>query len=144
MHLRKVTASLNSGEQLFAKYVLVNPGKVIGLPIAMTRKNSGACVDAIIRLCRRLGFKGYADFKITLACELGNAGFSRARANGSPFEAAFCSYGESLRKTAGINLPLSVERASNALAKARRIQLFSAGMSFTASSNSLFSSKGLV
>jgi len=123
---------LSSSERLVAKYVLANARKVIHLPMAETQRNSGACIDAIMRFCRRFGLSGYTDLKITLAWELAQSDLFRAVAeqNGSPFATVFRSHAGTIREMVQIELLSTFERARKALANARRVELFSAGSSF--------------
>ena len=70
--------------------------------------------------------------KITLARELAQADLSCAvvQQNGSPFETVFRCHAQTIREMVQARLSATFERASQALAKARRVELFSAGSSF--------------
>ena len=70
--IKNTYASLTGAEQTVATYILQNSHEVIHMPIDTFAQNAGVAKSAIIRCCKSLGFKGYADLKIALAMELAN------------------------------------------------------------------------
>ena len=131
VYLRGILASLKPTERLIAECVLADPEKVITSSIAEIRKDSGASVGSIVGFCRRLGLKGFADFKIALARDLAQAGLSAGDAqNGSLFEKVFHFHAQSLMETLQINSEAVFERAAQVIEKARRIEFFSIGISY--------------
>lgn len=64
------TSKLNSSEQRIAKFVLANKEQVLQMPIQELSQCTYASTSTIVRLCRKLGLKGYSDFKIRLSAEL--------------------------------------------------------------------------
>jgi len=132
VYIQAIQASLNPTERLIAEYVLADPERVISSSIAEMRQGSGASVGSIVGFCRRLGLKGFANFKIALARELAQGGLSAAEVqqNGSVFEKVFHFHAQSLMETLRINPSESLERAAHAIENARRIELFSIGISY--------------
>jgi DNA-binding MurR/RpiR family transcriptional regulator len=132
VYLQAIQASLNPTERLIAEYVLADPERVISSSIAEMREGSGASVGSIVGFSRRLGLKGFADFKIALARELAQGGLSVAEVQqtGSVFEKVFHFHAQSLMETLQINPSETLERAAQAIEKARRIELFSIGISY--------------
>ncbi|MFN7996684.1 MAG: MurR/RpiR family transcriptional regulator [Bryobacteraceae bacterium] len=132
VYLQGVLASLNPTERLIADYVLSDPERVLSSSIAEIREGSGASVGSIVGFCRRLGLKGFADFKIAVARELAQGGLSAAESarGASVFERVFQCHSQSLMETCQINSEENLKRAAHAIEKARRIQLFSIGISF--------------
>lgn len=65
--------SLTAAERRIADYILQNGSSIIDLNTAAIAKQSGSAASAVIRLCKKLGFKGYSQFKINLAMELTSA-----------------------------------------------------------------------
>jgi DNA-binding MurR/RpiR family transcriptional regulator len=101
------------------------------------RDGSGASVGSIVGFCRSLGLKGFAEFKITLARELAQSGFSGfgpgadgGGQNDSLFEKVFRFHAQSLIETLQINSQKTFRQAALALDRSRRIELFSTGISF--------------
>ena len=91
--------------------------------------------------CRRLGQKGFAQFKIALARELAQSGFSgfdpqadgkapRGGENDSLFEKVFRFHAQSLLETLQVNNQETMRQAALAIDRARHIELFSTGISF--------------
>jgi DNA-binding MurR/RpiR family transcriptional regulator len=132
VYLKGIMASLKPTERLIAECVLADPEKVITSSIAEIKQNSGASVGSIVGFCRRLGLKGFADFKIALARDLAQSGLSAGdtQQNGSLFEKVFHFHAQSLVETLQINPDANFERAAGLIEKARKIEFFSIGISF--------------
>lgn len=60
-----------SAERKVADYILENPRKVIEYNVTDLAEQSGASDATVIRLCKRVGYKGFYQMKIALAEELG-------------------------------------------------------------------------
>jgi RpiR family carbohydrate utilization transcriptional regulator len=132
VYLKGILASLKPTERLIAECVLVDPEKVITSSIAQIKQDSGASVGSIVGFCRRLGLKGFADFKIALARDLAQSGLPTADAqqNGSLFEKVFHFHAQSLVETLQINPEATLERVAHVIEKARKIECFSIGLSY--------------
>ena len=131
-YLRGILGSLNPTERLIADCVLADPEKVITSSIAQIRLKSGASVGSIVGFCRRLGLKGFADFKIALARDLAQAGLPamEGQQDGSLIEKVFHFHSQNLAETLRVNPTSSLERVSRVLEAARRIEFFSIGLSY--------------
>ena len=53
-----------------ARYIADNPKQTLRFSVAELGEFSGAGPASVIRLCRKLGFDGYSDFKLALAADL--------------------------------------------------------------------------
>lgn len=131
-YLQGVLASLNPTERLIGEYVLADPEKIITSSIAQFSGASGASVGAIVGFCQRLGLKGFADFKIALARDLAQSGLSAAQIpqSGTLLEKVFQVHAQSLVDTLKLNTETTLEGVAEAMQKARRIELFSIGLSY--------------
>lgn len=131
-YLQGILASLNPTDRLIADRVLADPERVVATPISDLKNASGASVGSIVGFCRRLGLKGFAEFKLALARDLAQSGLtaSQASKNESLFEKVFHVHAQSLSETLKINSVATVERVAQVLGKARRIEFFSVGLSF--------------
>jgi RpiR family transcriptional regulator, carbohydrate utilization regulator len=131
-YLQGVLGSLNPSERRIADRVLADPEKIITSNIAELSDASGASVGSIVGFCRRMGVRGFADFKITLARDLAQSGMPSAagQQNGSVFEKVFEFHSQSLVATLQLNPASNFERVARALEKARRIEIFSIGLSY--------------
>ena len=65
--IRQYLPSFPAAERRIAASVLEDPKKAIHCNITELAKQSGTSQAAIVRFCRRLGMKGYSDFKIRLS-----------------------------------------------------------------------------
>src|ERR1700722_4228668 len=132
LYLQAILGSLNPTERLIADCVLADPERVITSSIADIKQYSGASVGSIVVFCRRLGLKGFADFKIALARDLAQSGLSTgdAKQKCSLFEKVFQFQAKSLAETLKINPETTLQKVANALEKADKIELFSIGLSY--------------
>ena len=63
--------NLTSSLQKIAIFTLNSPGKVIGYTTTDLARELNVSEASVVRFCQTLGFKGFADFKIKLAKDLG-------------------------------------------------------------------------
>ena len=128
--------ALKGAERLIAESVLKDPERLLSRSIAEFSRGAGASVGSIVAFCRRLGTRGFADFKIALAGELAQAGFSGDAKpgadpeHGSLFERVFEFHVRSLRETVQLNAAERLDEVARLLAMASRIEFFSIGMSY--------------
>jgi RpiR family transcriptional regulator, carbohydrate utilization regulator len=137
VYMQGILPSLNPTERLIAEYVLADPERTLSSSIAEMRDGSGASVGSIVGFCRRLGQKGFAQFKIALARELAQSGFSGFGAGSegeeqadSLFEKVFRFHAQSLMETLQINSEETLRKAAITLNQGRHIELFSTGISY--------------
>jgi RpiR family transcriptional regulator, carbohydrate utilization regulator len=131
-YLRGILASLKPTDRLIAECILLDPEMAITASIAEVKQLSGASVGSIVGFCRRLGLKGFADFKIALARDLAQSGLPAGdnQRNGTLFEKVFHVHAQSLSETLQINPATAFERVARAMQEARRIEFFSIGLSY--------------
>lgn len=131
-HLKAILASLNPAERAITDCVLGDPEKVIVSSIAEMKEICGASVGSIVAFCRRLGMKGFAEFKIALARELAQSGLpaGQTKPNGSILEKVFQFHAQSLIETLQINPRATFERVAQTLEKVSRIEFFAIGLSY--------------
>ncbi|MBM3801124.1 MAG: MurR/RpiR family transcriptional regulator [Acidimicrobiia bacterium] len=134
VYLQAILPSLNPTERQIGEYVLEDPERVLSSSISDVRRGSGASVGSIVGFCRLLGVTGFANFKISLARELAQGGFSAglksAEDQGSLYESVFQFHAQSLRETLQLNSEATLEQASRMIELARRVEFFSIGMSY--------------
>lgn len=126
-NLRCTLASLTPTDRRIADCVLADPEKILTSPIAHLSTQSHTSVGSIVAFCRHLGLKGFADFKLALATELARgmpaAGEHRDHSMLSEFFQA-------LTDTLRLNTRHAFERGALMLRSARRIEVFSLGLSY--------------
>ncbi len=138
IYIQGTLPSMNPTERLIANHILEDPERVLTSSIADMRDGSGASVGSIVGFCRSLGSKGFADFKIALARELAQSGFSGftpaqdgGLANeGSVFDKVFQFHAQCLMDTLQINSQETMRQVAHALERARRIECFAIGISY--------------
>ena len=69
MRIRNAAASLGPAEARLAEFILGNPEKVVYLSISELADACSVSDATIIRFCKRIGYRGYYEFKISLAVE---------------------------------------------------------------------------
>src|SRR5579862_3201262 len=120
IYIQGTLPSMNPTERLIANHVLADPERILTSSIAQMRDGSGASVGSIVGFCRSLGLKGFADFKIALARELAQSGFSgfgpaadgSSSAPGTVFDKVFQFHAQSLMDTVQINSPDLMRQAA--------------------------------
>lgn len=131
--LSSLISSLREAERRVAEYVLSNTGEVMYLSITELAEKSGTSEATVSRLCRRLGYKGYQELKISAAM---SSMPEKRQLNEEACEAddvrTICSkvFGASIRgidETLSMLDPEALERAAEELAKAGRIEFFGNG-----------------
>ena len=65
--LKNASPNLTRSEQIIADYIINNPLAVIRLSLTEVAKRSKSSNTAIIRLCQKLGYQGFAEFKFSLS-----------------------------------------------------------------------------
>jgi RpiR family carbohydrate utilization transcriptional regulator len=76
LNLLQQLQQLNRSERKVADIIVADPQRATGMSIASLAKAAGVSEPTVNRLCRKLGVKGYPDFKIQLA---------RSHATGIPY-----------------------------------------------------------
>jgi len=136
VYLQAILPSLNPTERQIGDYILEDPERVLSSSISDLHRGSGASVGSIVGFCRTLGVKGFASFKITLARELAQGGFSAGlkavdgQTASSLYESVFQFHAQCLRETLQLNPAATFEQFSRTIELARRIEFFSIGMSY--------------
>lgn len=75
--LRSISKGMTPALSKIAETVLSNPEATLYQSITELAENSGSSEASVMRFCRDQGFKGFQDFKLTLAKELATDEFNR-------------------------------------------------------------------
>ncbi len=131
--IRGVYASLSATEKRLATHVLHHAGEVIHTPIGALAARCGVSEASVVRFCQRLGYKGYPDFRIFLARDLGHPfedayqGIAEAKDAASVARQVFELSIRALSDALAALDKQAFARASEALASARMIYFFGVG-----------------
>ncbi len=67
LHLRSTYPTLRPAERRVAQQILENPSEVVHLSITELATRSEVSDATVVKFCKRLGYKGFQEFKILLA-----------------------------------------------------------------------------
>lgn len=135
LHLRSSYPTLRPAERRVADEILRNPSAIVHLSITELAKLAGVSDATVVKFCKRLGYKGFQEFKILLAqdvvikpepiygeVEPGND-------IGTIKEKIFQANITALQDTAQVLNTQALEEAVRAIAKAREIHFYGLGAS---------------
>ena len=135
LRLRELAPSLAEAERRVATYVVREAAKVPAMSITELAERCGASEATVVRLCKRLGLRGYQELRIRLSAELATEqpqiGGEVRRRDGLEeacrklFGAMVAALQETLRVLDRSALAQAVER----VAAARRVDLYGVGAS---------------
>jgi DNA-binding MurR/RpiR family transcriptional regulator len=134
--LQGMLPSLKRAQRRIAEAVLDDPEQFVSHSISELAAEYGVSAGSIVIFCKSLGLRGFPALKIAIARELSEpvllSGESSHPQHGVPsiLEEVFERHVESLRQTFKLNTTESFETAVKFLLKAKRIVLFSIGLSY--------------
>lgn len=73
IRIKEIIDDLNPSEKKIAEYILKTPKEISDLSIKDLADKSGSSQSAVVRLCKILGYKGYKEFRITIAKDTAKA-----------------------------------------------------------------------
>lgn len=135
LRLRELAASLGDAERRVATFVVRHARRVPELSITELAERCGASEATVVRVCKRLGLRGYQELRIRLSAELATeqpqiAGEVR---RGDGLEEAcrklFGAMGAALQETLRVLDRAALERVVERVASARRVDLYGVGAS---------------
>lgn len=78
LKLRETQNSISATERAVSDYLLTHQGEAMGLSIHQLAEKTFASPSTIIRMCQRIGFAGYKEFRQAVTCEVAVRRFSHA------------------------------------------------------------------
>ncbi len=114
-----------------AQYIVENPEKVVFQSLAELSDYSEVGQASIVRLCRKLGYDGFTDFKLALSADLALRDARSPETEDSPdplsrIAGLLCA---SITETLALQEDARLRRVADRLAASVRIDLFGAGVS---------------
>ena len=134
LRIKEYLPQLKRAERKVAECILKDPAAVIDYPITELAEKSGVSEPTIVRLCQKIGLKGYMELKLNLASELPDPNYvhhtitekdSSARVMETMFEGHHGAL-KSLKHQIDV---LSFEKAVDWLSVAKRIEFYGFGAS---------------
>lgn len=139
LRIRNIYDSLSNAEKKVADYFLSNMENVFNMPIAALAQEAGVSKVAWVRFCKAIGFNGLKDLKKTLFAEMHKRAdehtaepFSDVREiinMTTLIEGIKQNSVRAIQDTAEILDPDSLEKAANAILKAKTVRIFGMGAS---------------
>jgi DNA-binding MurR/RpiR family transcriptional regulator len=124
---------LSNAESKVAHYVLTNYDDVLKCTITELAEKAGSSDASVLRFCRRIGYKGYHEFKIDLARDVIppykhlNPRFEPGESTETVCHKIFQSEIETLNETLMVLDMDALEKAAETIAAADRIEIFGCG-----------------
>ncbi len=128
--------SLKRAQKQIATLVLSDPEQFIHQPISVLAERARVSAGAIVQFCKSLKLKGLPALKIALARDLAEPVFAFTKEGDKPIEGSstlqrvFQEHVKSLNQTLQLTSANALNAAAELLLKARRIVLFSIGLSY--------------
>jgi RpiR family carbohydrate utilization transcriptional regulator len=133
VRLQGAYSGLRAAEQRVADFILKAPDELIYLTVTELAERTHTSESTVVRLCQKIGYKGYQEFKIVLARDLVEetteiyaaieAGDDLATVKTKVFQAN----AQALRDTIEVLDDGELQRAVDALANARRVEIYGVG-----------------
>ena len=126
-------ASLRTAEQRVADFILKNAEDLIYLTVTELAERTQTSESTVVRLCQKIGYKGYQEFKIMLARDLvgpTETVYEQIEPTDS-LEAlktkVFQANAQALKDTIEVLSDEELERAVDAIAKCRKLEIYAIG-----------------
>jgi DNA-binding MurR/RpiR family transcriptional regulator len=126
-------ASLRAAEQRVADFILKHPEELIYLTVTELAERTQTSESTVVRLCQKIGYKGYQEFKIMLARDLVGPveqvyehiepGDSLSELKTKVFQAN----AQALRDTIEVLSDAELRRAVSAIGVAQRVEVYGVG-----------------
>lgn len=136
MKLNRMIDELPVSERKVARFISQNLDSMVGLSVEELATKSGSSQAAVVRFCKKLGYKGYRDFSIQLVSELAvvqrnNGSHRGAYSDIKAGEQAgnvitkVCHHNmQAIEDTLSLIDPDKVEKAADKLFHAQRLDLY--------------------
>jgi RpiR family carbohydrate utilization transcriptional regulator len=126
-------SALRSAEQRVADFILKHPEELIYLTVTELAERTHTSESTVVRLCQKIGYKGYQEFKIMLARDLVGPVeqvYEHIEPGDSLVELktkVFQANAQALKDTIEVLSDDELRRAVNAVATANRVEVYGIG-----------------
>ncbi|GAC1539083.1 MAG: MurR/RpiR family transcriptional regulator [Candidatus Velthaea sp.] len=133
MRIQGTYSSLRTAEQRVADFILAHPDELIYLTVTELAEKTNTSESTVVRLCQKIGYKGYQEFKIVLARDLvepTNEIYAAIEAGDTLHtikQKVFQANAQALRDTIEVLTDAELELAVKALATAGRVEIYGVG-----------------
>jgi|SRR5580658_1625277 DNA-binding MurR/RpiR family transcriptional regulator len=133
VRLQGAYSGLRAAEQRVADFILRHPDELIYLTVTELAERTNTSESTVVRLCQKIGYKGYQEFKIVLARDLVEP-TTEIYAEIEPDDdlstvksKVFQANAQALRDTIEVLDDAELSKAVDALAVAARVDLYGVG-----------------
>jgi len=133
VRLQGAYSGLRAAEQRVADFILRHPDELIYLTVTELAERTNTSESTVVRLCQKIGYKGYQEFKIVLARDLVEptteiyAAIEPDDDLSTVKSKVFQANTQALRDTIEVLDDEMLGRAVEALAKANRVDIYGVG-----------------
>ncbi len=133
VRLQGAYSGLRAAEQRVADFILAHPDELIYLTVTELAERTNTSESTVVRLCQKIGYKGYQEFKIVLARDLvePTTEIYAAIEPGDDLRTVkskvFQANAQALRDTIEVLDDGELRRAVDALAVANRVEIYGVG-----------------
>ena len=133
VRLHGAYSGLRAAEQRVADFILKHPDELIYLTVTELAERTNTSESTVVRLCQKIGYKGYQEFKIVLARDLVEPATAIYAAIEPGDDLAtvktkvFQANAQALRDTIEVLDDGELQRAVDALSAARRVEIYGVG-----------------
>lgn len=141
LKLNEIMDSLPASEQKIAVYLVSNLNDAVGLSVEELASRSESSQAAVVRFCKKMGYRGYREFSLKLASELAVARESQDREcpgikigdrAGNVIQCVCRHNMRAIEDTGALIDPDRVELAAGRLFAARRVDVYAVAASHLA------------
>lgn len=123
--LKAGLGNFTKAEEAAARYFIDHPSAVLNKTIAAVAKEAGLTTTGIMRMCQRIGYSGYAEFRFSMNRHLVSRGTSEEkRERGSALDGIADVYSTYLHRVADELNDEQLERVSRLILDAKRISIW--------------------
>jgi DNA-binding MurR/RpiR family transcriptional regulator len=133
VRLQGTYSGLRAAEQRVADFILAHPDELIYLTVTELADRTHTSESTVVRLCQKIGYKGYQEFKIVLARDLVEPATAIYAAIEPGDDLAtvktkvFQANAQALRDTLEVLDEGELQRAVDTIAGARRLEIYGVG-----------------
>ncbi len=138
LNMLKYKEDLSMAERAVLDYLIENKAVLKDFYVEKIAEAAYASPASVVRMCKKLGYKGFKDFKIDFILSNAKIELPENKEYNDVILSKNSNYGESviqnniriLEETLKIHDPIALHRAAESIMKARRIFIFGKGSSY--------------
>ncbi|RLD41119.1 MAG: hypothetical protein DRI86_14020 [Bacteroidetes bacterium] len=138
LNMLKYKENLSMAERAVLDYLIENKAVLKDFYVEKIAQAAYASPASVVRMCKKLGYKGFKDFKIDFILSNAKVEIPETKEYNDVILSKNSNYGESviqnniriLEETLKIHDPVALHKAAESIMKARRVFIFGKGSSF--------------